>query len=121
LVAVEIIGDLLDVSADLGPLVADQLPQVIAADPGDVGDLQHLACGQREHVQRRPRLPVISDPSCGRARLDHRPSQQGYENFRRRFHGYAEKISVAFDAADRDESIRLRRETFGDAFTPARW
>jgi hypothetical protein len=38
-------------------------------------------------LQQRPRLQVISDPSCGRTRFDHRLSQQGYENFRRRFHG----------------------------------
>lgn len=71
-------------------------------------------------LQQRRRLPAISDPSCARARFDHRLSQQGYENFRRRFHGYADKISTAFDAADRDESTRLWREIFGDAFTPAR-
>lgn len=70
-------------------------------------------------LQQRPRLPVISDPSGARARFDHRLSQQEYENFRHRFHDYAEKSSVAFDAADRDESIRLWREIFGDAFTPA--
>lgn len=63
---------------------------------------------------------MISDPSCSRARSDHRLSQQGYDNFRRRFHGYAEKISLAFDAADRDESVKRWRDIFGDAFTPAR-
>lgn len=71
-------------------------------------------------LQQRPRLPVISDPGCPRARFDHRLSPQGYENFRRRFHRYTEKISFAFEAADHDESLRLWREIFGDAFRPAR-
>jgi hypothetical protein len=47
-------------------------------------------------------------------------SQQGYEIFRSRFHGYAVKISSAFDAEDRDESLALWREIFGDAFTLGR-
>lgn len=70
-------------------------------------------------LQERPSLPVISDPSCPAARFDHRLSQQGYENFRRRFNGYAEKIRTAFDTTSRDESIALWREVFGDAFMPA--
>ena len=70
-------------------------------------------------LQERPDLPAISDPSCPEARFDHRLTQQGYENFRRKFHGYAEKISTAFDTTSRNESIALWREIFGDAFTPA--
>ena len=58
LVAVEVVGDLLDVLADLGTLVADQLAQVVTADPGDVGDLQDLPGGQAEHVQRRVVRPA---------------------------------------------------------------
>jgi hypothetical protein len=36
-----------------------------------------LVVGTDRWLQQRPRLPVISDPSCGRARFDHRLSQQG--------------------------------------------
>ena len=35
-----------DVLPDLGPLVADQSPGIVAADPGDVGDLEHLGGGE---------------------------------------------------------------------------
>ena len=71
-------------------------------------------------LQERPDRPEISDPSCPAARFDHRLSRQGYETFRSRFHGYAEKIVSAFDATERAGSLVLWREIFGDAFTPAR-
>lgn len=71
-------------------------------------------------LEERPDRPEISDPSCPAARFDHRLSQQDYETFRSRFRGYVVKISSAFEAKDRDESLALWREIFGDAFTPAR-
>ena len=52
LVAVEVVDDLLDVLADLGTLVADEVAGLVAADPGDVGDLQDLRGGQAEDVER---------------------------------------------------------------------
>ena len=39
LIAVEVLGDFLDVLADLGTLVADQVTGVVPADPRDVSDL----------------------------------------------------------------------------------
>jgi hypothetical protein len=71
-------------------------------------------------LQERPDRPEISDPSCPAARFEHRLSRQDYETFRSRFHGYAVKISSAFQAEDRDESLALWREVFGDAFMPVR-
>ena len=44
--AIEVVGDLLDVLADLGTLIADQFAQIIAADPRDIGHLQDLLRGQ---------------------------------------------------------------------------
>ena len=70
-------------------------------------------------LQARPDLPEISDPSCPDARFDHRLTQQGYGNFRHRFHGYAGRIQAAYDAEKRQESITLWRGIFGDEFTPA--
>jgi hypothetical protein len=69
-------------------------------------------------LQERPDLPEISDPSCPQARFDHRLTQRGYGNFRDRFHGYAERISAAYDADERDESVTLWRQVFGNEFAP---
>jgi hypothetical protein len=70
-------------------------------------------------LRQHPDLPEISDPSCPQARFGHRLSQQGYRNFRDRFHGYAEVIGAAYAADDRDESVALWRKVFGDEFAPA--
>lgn len=69
-------------------------------------------------LQDRPDLPKIADPSCPQARFDHRMTQQGYQNFRSRFHGYAGKIRSAYEAGARDESVRLWRSVFGNEFAP---
>jgi len=49
--AVEVVGDLLDVLADLGALVADEIPALVTGDPGDVGCEQDTPrprpCGAR--------------------------------------------------------------------------
>jgi hypothetical protein len=69
-------------------------------------------------LQGRPVLPAISDPSCAGARFDHRMTQEGYVNFRARFHGYAGKIREAAAGQTLAESVALWRDVFGDQFRP---
>jgi hypothetical protein len=69
-------------------------------------------------LQERPDVPEISDPSCPQARFEPGLTQPGYENFRDRFHGYAEQIRAAYDAEERDESVTLWRKVFGTGFGP---
>lgn len=67
-------------------------------------------------LQARPTLPIIEDPSCPGTDFNHRWSQAGYTNFRDKIHAYAAKIEAAYLEPDRETSVKLWQEVFGDDF-----
>jgi hypothetical protein len=67
-------------------------------------------------LQERPDLPVIRDPSCLGVSFEHRLDQPTYAKFRDQFHGYAAKISEAYEVTRRTGSIELWQEIFGEGF-----
>jgi hypothetical protein len=78
--------------------------------------LRNVVSDLDRYLQENPHLPVIADPSCPTEDFNHRWDQDGYANFRSKIHGYAAKIDAAYIEADRDASITLWQEIFGDDF-----
>jgi hypothetical protein len=68
-------------------------------------------------LQDRPEVPRIRDPSCPAADFSHRITTASYRTFREQFHVTADGVRAAYKEADREESIRLWRGVFGDAFS----
>jgi len=90
------------------------------SDPGHYSDvstsLRSIVKDLDEWLQARPIMPTISDPSCPGTDFDHRWDQTGYANFRDKIHTYAAKIDAAYLEPDRDKSIKLWQEIFGNDF-----
>jgi len=64
-------------------------------------------------------MPAVLDPAgTGDNFTDRYGDEWNYENFRTRMLAYADKAQEAFDETDRDTSIALWREIFGDSFKP---
>lgn len=78
-----------------------------------------LVTGTDRWLQAQSCVPVIKDPSCPAADFSHRLDEASFRKFHDRFHGYADAVRTAYKEADRQESVRLWRGVFGDAFAPA--
>lgn len=78
--------------------------------------LLHVVGDLDEWLQARPTKPSIHDPSGSGANFDHRWSQQTYSYFRERIHAHAEEIRDAYEEEDKDRSVKLWRDLFGDGF-----
>lgn len=64
-------------------------------------------------------MPAVMDPGgTGDNFTDRYRDEWNYDNFRTCMIRYADKIDAAHDEADRDESIALWRDIFGDVFKP---
>jgi len=77
-----------------------------------------LVTGTDRWLAAQSGVPVVRDPSCRAVDFGHRLDEVGFWKFRDQFHGYAETVRAAYKASDREESIELWREVFGNAFTP---
>jgi hypothetical protein len=77
-----------------------------------------LVTGTDRWLQAQSGVPVVRDPSCRAVDFSHRLDEAGFWKFRDQFHGYADTVRAAYKAKDREESIELWREVFGNAFTP---
>lgn len=90
------------------------------ADPGYYGSvataLRHIVDDLDDWLQGLPGRPSIADPSGSGVTFDHRWSDETFEHFRDRIHMYAEKIAVAYDEPDKETSVTLWQEIFGDGF-----
>jgi Second Messenger Oligonucleotide or Dinucleotide Synthetase domain/Adenylyl/Guanylyl and SMODS C-terminal sensor domain len=64
----------------------------------------------------RPTMPSLPDPSCPGTTFNHRWDQTRYANFAKWIAYYSAKAQAAYDEPDRDASVALWREIFGDAF-----
>lgn len=78
-----------------------------------------LVTGTDRWLQAQSGVPVIRDPSCPAANFSHRLDEASFEKFRDHFHGYANAVRAAYKEEDRQESIRLWRRVFGEAFASA--
>jgi hypothetical protein len=89
-------------------------------DPAHYSDvptsLRSIVKDLDEWLQARPTLPIIEDPSCSGTNFNHRWTEAGYTNFRGKIHSYAAKIDAAYLKPDRDKSLELWQEIFGEDF-----
>jgi hypothetical protein len=78
--------------------------------------LLHVVEDLDQWLQARPTKPLIADPSGSGANFDHRWSQETYSYFRDRIHVHAAEIRSAYEEADKDRSVKLWQDLFGDGF-----
>jgi len=64
-------------------------------------------------------MPNITDPACPEIDFNHRWDNDQYLNFREKMIYYATKARAAYDEPDRDTSLALWQELFGDDFGKA--
>lgn len=63
-----------------------------------------------------PLMPSLEDPSCTGTYFNHRWTEDKYSNFTKWIKYYAAKANAALTEQDKDSSVALWREIFGDAF-----
>lgn len=67
-------------------------------------------------LQDRPFKPSVSDPSHTGVTFDHRWDDDTYLHFRDRINGYRQKIEEAYHETDKDRSVEMWQDIFGDGF-----
>lgn len=70
----------------------------------------------KEYVQEHELIPTILDPGETGENFSDRWDQGGWTNFRNRIISYADKINAAYYEPDKERSLRLWQEIFGDDF-----
>jgi hypothetical protein len=93
----------------------------VIVDPACYGDLPTaLKTIVRKLADSLPAtMPAVMDPGgTGDNFTDRYRDDWNYENFRQCMIRYADKIDAAHEEADREKSIALWREIFGDEFKP---
>ena len=78
--------------------------------------LLHVVIDLDEWLQARPDKPSIAVPGGSGETFDHRWDQSTYSYFRDRIHAHATQIADAYDEPDKDRSVRLWQDLFGDGF-----
>ena len=69
-----------------------------------------------DFLQNNPTMPRIFNPVLPEEDFTRHWDQKKYDNFRKLFNIYNDKINKAFDAKEHDDSIEKWREVFGDNF-----
>ncbi len=89
-------------------------------DPGYYADvpttLLHIVNDLDEWLQQNETRPSVADPSGSGVTFDHRWDDTTYANFRDKIHKYAADISTAYHEEDKDESVALWQDIFGNGF-----
>jgi SMODS domain-containing protein/adenylyl/guanylyl cyclase-like protein with sensor domain len=89
-------------------------------DPDHYKDLptafKNLLVDLSAYLQANPNMPNLIDPSCPSEDFNHRCDQDQYTNLRKWIKYYSEKAAAAFKETDRNTSLKLWREIFGDDF-----
>lgn len=80
--------------------------------------LFHIVEDLDQWLQDNRNQPTIWDPSNTGLTFDHRWEEASYQNFRDRIHSYAAKIREAYHEEDKDRSVELWQDIFGDGFRP---
>jgi hypothetical protein len=78
--------------------------------------LLHVVQDLDDWLDAFPSRPSVADPSRSGATFDHRWDDATYLRFRERINGYRAKIEAAYDAADKESSVRLWQDIFGAGF-----
>lgn len=67
-------------------------------------------------LQENQTKPSVADPSMPSTTFDHRWDDTTYDNFREKMHKYAADINEAYHETDKERSVTLWQEIFGDGF-----
>lgn len=78
--------------------------------------LLHVVKDLDAWLQARPTKPSIPDPSGSGVTFDHRWDDATYNYFRDRIHVHAAEIEEAYEEQDKDRSVELWQDIFGDGF-----
>ncbi|MEY9965978.1 murein DD-endopeptidase MepM/ murein hydrolase activator NlpD [Streptacidiphilus sp. MAP12-16] len=78
--------------------------------------LVHLIEDLATWLALNPQMPIIADPSCPQTSFNHRWDQDRYTNFAKHIQSYATRMRTALDEQDKDKSIKLWQDLFGDGF-----
>lgn len=78
--------------------------------------LLHVVKDLDTWLQAHPTKPSIPDPSGSGFTFDHRWNQATYSYFRDRIHVHAAEIEEAYDEEDKDRSVKLWQDIFGNGF-----
>jgi len=93
---------------------------LLLGDPDHYKDLptafKNLLADLNEYLQANPTMPNLTDPSCPSENFNHRCDQAQYKNLRKRIKYYSDMATAAFEETDRETSLKLWREIFGDDF-----
>lgn len=105
----------------LTTLLGEQVTELrTLLDPGYYSDvpttLLHLVKDLDDWLQARPIKPSIPDPSGSGITFDHRWEQPTYSYFRDRIHVHAAEIEEAYEEENKERSIELWQDIFGDGF-----
>lgn len=96
-----------EIEASLSPSLYADLPSAL------VSLLERLVSSLPET------MPAVMDPAgTGDNFTDRYGDTWNYENFRKCIKSYSEKARAAYDETDREASIKLWRDIFGDSFKP---
>ena len=69
-----------------------------------------------DFLQNNTRMPRIANPALPEEDFTRHWDQKKYDNFRKLFNIYNDKINTAFDAKEHDDSIEKWRGVFGENF-----
>ena len=90
------------------------------ADSGYYGStataLRHIIDDLDTWLQAQVGRPSIADPSGSGVTFDHRWDDATFEHLRDRINLYAGKIAAAYDEPDKDTSLSMWQDIFGDGF-----
>ena len=93
---------------------------LLLGDPDHYRDLptafRNLLADVNDYLQANPTMPNLTDPSCPSENFNHRCDQTQYKNLRKWINYYSDKATAAFEETDRETSLKLWREIFGDDF-----
>jgi hypothetical protein len=113
-------------SVILNLLLAERVTAArLAADPAYYGDvpttLVHLLEDLSAYLQPYDTyMPRIVDPTCPEVDYNHRWDNDQYLNFRSKLASYATRARAALNEHDRDRSVALWQDLFGDDFASAK-
>lgn len=105
----------------LTTLLGEQVTELrTLLDPGYYSNvpttLLHVVKDLDAWLQARPAKPSIPDPSGSGVTFDHRWDEATYSYFRDRIHVHAAEIEEAYEEQDKDRSVELWQDIFGDGF-----
>jgi len=78
--------------------------------------LLHIVQDLDQWLQANPARPPVMDPSGSGVTFDHRWDDPAYETFRDQIHDYAADIAAAYNEPDKETSVELWQDIFGDGF-----